>query len=144
MNLGNALATLGEQESETERLHEAIAAYRAALEEWTRERVPLQWATAQMNLGNALLRLGEREGGSAPLEEAVSAYRAALEEFDARAGTAPMGDDPDEPRQRVGDPRRAGERDSPAQGGDRGVGAGFDNRCDHLPGRTGSKRTIPA
>jgi hypothetical protein len=32
-NLGNALASLGERESETERLKEAITAYRAALEE---------------------------------------------------------------------------------------------------------------
>jgi hypothetical protein len=26
-----------------------------ALQEWTRDRVPLDWAMAQMNLGNALL-----------------------------------------------------------------------------------------
>ena len=53
-NLGNALLTLGERESGTARLEEAVAAYRAALEEWTRERVPLDWATTQNNLGNAL------------------------------------------------------------------------------------------
>ena len=79
-NLGNALATLGERESGTARLEEAVAAYRAALEEWTRERVPLHWAMTQMNLGNALTRLGGRESGTARLEEAVVAYRAALEE----------------------------------------------------------------
>ena len=44
----------GERESGTARLEEAVAAYRAALEEWTRERVPLDWATTQNNLGNAL------------------------------------------------------------------------------------------
>ena len=55
-------------------------AFRAALEEYTRERVPLDWATTQNNLGNALQWLGEREGGTARLEEAVVAYRAALEE----------------------------------------------------------------
>ena len=32
-NLGNALQTLGERESGTARLEEAVAAYRAALEE---------------------------------------------------------------------------------------------------------------
>ena len=58
----------------------AISAYRAALEERTRERVPLQWATTQSNLGTALSTLGERESGTARLEEAVQAYRAALEE----------------------------------------------------------------
>ena len=79
-NLGDALMELGERESGTARLEEAIAAYRAALEENTRERVPLEWAMTQNNLGNALLRLGERESGTARLEEAVAAYRAALEE----------------------------------------------------------------
>ena len=50
------------------------------MQEYTRERVPPQWATTQNNLGNALLRLGERESGMAQLEEAVEAYRAALQE----------------------------------------------------------------
>ena len=75
INLGNALQTLGERESGTARLEEAVAAYRLALEEWTRERVPLDWAMTQMNLGNALATLGERESGTARLEEAVAAYR---------------------------------------------------------------------
>ncbi|HXA70385.1 MAG TPA: hypothetical protein VNW24_08055 [Stellaceae bacterium] len=35
-NLGGALLRLGERESGTARLEEAVAAYRAALEEWTR------------------------------------------------------------------------------------------------------------
>ena len=47
MNLGNALPTLGERESGTTRLEEAVAAYRAALEEHTRARVPLEWARTQ-------------------------------------------------------------------------------------------------
>ena len=50
------------------------------MQEWTRERVPLQWAETQTNLGNALRVLGEREGGTARLEEAVSAFREALQE----------------------------------------------------------------
>lgn len=61
MNLGNALAVLGERQVGTARLEEAVAAYRLALEEWTRERVPLDWARTQTNLGNALAALGERE-----------------------------------------------------------------------------------
>ena len=51
-NLGIALRTLGERESGTARLEEAVAAYRAALEERTRARVPLEWARTQQNLGN--------------------------------------------------------------------------------------------
>jgi exonuclease VII small subunit len=79
-SLGIALRTLGARESGTARLEEAVAAYRAALQEWTRERVPLDWAMTQNNLGLALWTLGERESGTARLEEAVAAYRAALEE----------------------------------------------------------------
>ncbi len=79
-DLAISLQTLGERESGTARLEEAVAAYRAALEEITRERVPLDWATTQNNLGNALSTLGARESGTARLGEAVSAYRAALEE----------------------------------------------------------------
>jgi tetratricopeptide (TPR) repeat protein len=79
--LGTALARLGERESGTARLEEAVSAYRDALQEYTRARVPLQWAMTQMNLGTALARLGERESGTARLEEAVAAYRDALQEY---------------------------------------------------------------
>jgi tetratricopeptide (TPR) repeat protein len=79
-NLGDALGTLGERERGTAHLEEAVAAYRAALEEWTRDRVPRDWAATQNDLGNALERLGQRESGTARLEEAVAAYGAALEE----------------------------------------------------------------
>ena len=63
-NLGVALSVLGERVRGTARLEEAVAAYRAALEENTRERVPLDWAVTQNNLGNALRTLGERESGT--------------------------------------------------------------------------------
>ena len=79
-DLGNALQTLGKRVSGTARLEQAVEAYRAALEEMTRERVPLDWARIQMNLGVALRTLGARESGTARLEQAVAAYRAALEE----------------------------------------------------------------
>jgi tetratricopeptide (TPR) repeat protein len=79
--LGLATATLGEQKGDSAWLEEAVEAFRAALLEHTRERVPLDWGATQNNLGNALSRLGERESGTARLEEAVEAYRAALEEW---------------------------------------------------------------
>jgi hypothetical protein len=72
---------LGESESDTERLLQAVAAYRAALKERTRERVPLDWAMTQSNLGAALWRLGERESGTERLLQAVAAYRDALKEW---------------------------------------------------------------
>ena len=62
--LGNALSTLGERESGTERLEDALEAYRAALKERTRERVPLDWAMTQNNLGIALGR--SASGRAAP------------------------------------------------------------------------------
>jgi exonuclease VII small subunit len=61
-------------------LEEAVAAYRDALKEWTRERAPLQWAMTQNNLGTALMLLGERESGTGRLEEAVAALRDVLKE----------------------------------------------------------------
>jgi tetratricopeptide (TPR) repeat protein len=80
-NLGSALSSLGERESGTAKLEEAVVAYREALKELTRERVPLDWAWTQNNLGTALGSLGERESGTAKLEEAVAAYREALKEW---------------------------------------------------------------
>jgi tetratricopeptide (TPR) repeat protein len=79
-NLGNALWTLGQRESGTVRLEEAVTAYREALQERTRERVPLDWAMTQNNLGTALVTLGERASGTARLEDAVTAHREALQE----------------------------------------------------------------
>src|SRR5580693_1678152 len=76
-NLGAALQTLGGRESGTARLEEAVAAYREALKERTRGRVPLDWAMTQTNLGAALQALGERESGTARLEEAVAVSREA-------------------------------------------------------------------
>jgi tetratricopeptide (TPR) repeat protein len=71
---------LGERESGTARLKDAVAAFLSALEENTRDRVPLEWAGTQNNLGFTLWRLGERETGTSRLEAAVVAYHAALEE----------------------------------------------------------------
>ena len=80
VTLGNALFVLGERESGTARLEEAIEAYRSALEERTCESYPLDRATIQNELGTALAALGRRESGTARLEEAVAAFRSALEE----------------------------------------------------------------
>jgi tetratricopeptide (TPR) repeat protein len=80
-NLGTALTTLGERESGTARLDEAITTYREALKERTRERVPLNWAMTQNNLGSALQTLGARESSTTRLDEAVAAFREALKEY---------------------------------------------------------------
>ena len=76
----DALTTYGQQRGDSHALVEAVAAYRDALQERTRKRVPLDWAMTQNNLGTALSTLGERESGTARLNEAVAAYRDALQE----------------------------------------------------------------
>jgi tetratricopeptide (TPR) repeat protein len=81
INLGMALATLGEREKGTTHLQEAIATFRMALQEQAGHRRPLNWAATQNNLGNALAVLGAREGSPALLEEAVAAFREALKEW---------------------------------------------------------------
>jgi tetratricopeptide (TPR) repeat protein len=77
----DALGILGEQGGRNDYLHEATLGYREALNEYTRDRMPLDWAKTQNNLGVALMDLGEREAGTARLEEAVTAFREALTEY---------------------------------------------------------------
>ena len=98
----------------------------------TRERVPLQWATTQNNLGTALR--GSASGRAAPqrLEEAVEAYRAALQERTRERVPLQWASDPEQPRQRALDARRAGERHQRAGGGGRSLSrgaAGMDPRA---------------
>ncbi len=52
-HLGTALETLGERGDDAA-LKDSIAAYRAALEVYTRDRDPAHWAATQNNLGTAL------------------------------------------------------------------------------------------
>jgi Tetratricopeptide repeat len=59
-NLGNALSTLGERESGTGRLEEAVAAYRAALKEWTQAAAPYQHQIAQENFDRVNASLAQR------------------------------------------------------------------------------------
>jgi len=82
-NLGNALRTLGERQSGTERLEEAVAAFREALKEWTRDRVPVQWASTQVNLGIVYIAFFEKTGDAARRDTARSHVEAALEVFRA-------------------------------------------------------------
>jgi Tetratricopeptide repeat len=80
-NLGRALKTLGEREGGTPRLEEAVAVCCMALEESTRERVPLEWAQTQKNLGDALGLLAKRRKDFALLEEALACMRGAVDAY---------------------------------------------------------------
>jgi hypothetical protein len=61
------------------RLEEAVAAYRAALEERTRERVPLDWAATFGNQGLAMMVIADRTNDGALAETAVTQVAVAYE-----------------------------------------------------------------
>ncbi len=70
---------LGERESGTARLEEAVAAYRAALQENTREQVPLDWAESFGNQGVALMLIADRNNDAAGAETALLQIETAYE-----------------------------------------------------------------
>ena len=81
MNLGGALIMLGRRETGTDTLEKAAAAYREALKEDTRERVPLQFAYSEHGLANCLADLAERQKNAALMEDALAAMRAAADAY---------------------------------------------------------------
>ncbi|MCA8880206.1 MAG: tetratricopeptide repeat protein, partial [Rhodobacteraceae bacterium] len=81
-NLGNALRTLGQRETGTARLEEAVDAYRAALQERTRDRVPFLWAQTRENMALAHRAIFERTGDPADLDAARRAVAQALEIYE--------------------------------------------------------------
>jgi len=78
-NLGGVLQALGARESGTARLEEAVAAYREALKEQTRERAPLDWARSFGSEGVTLMLLAERRGDATMAETAFSQINAAFQ-----------------------------------------------------------------
>jgi len=68
---------LGERESGTTKLEEAVAAYRDALKERTRERVPLEWAISTGDLGVTSMQLAQRKRDAAMAQTAVIEIKAA-------------------------------------------------------------------
>ena len=58
-----------------------MTAFRDALEERTRERVPLEWAATLNDLGIALVSRSDREDGTIRLEEAETAIRKSFDVF---------------------------------------------------------------
>ena len=63
----------------TARLDEAVTAYREALKEYTRERVPLDWAMSTGNQGVAMMLLAERKRDVAMAKAALGQIEVALE-----------------------------------------------------------------
>ena len=87
--LGLAAGVLGDRLGQSDWLERSISAFRAALEERTRERAPLDWATTQMNLGDALWTLDKREIDAAKMEVVATILASGM---DKRTGkmTAPL------------------------------------------------------
>ena len=116
MNLGNALFRLGERESGTARLEEAVVAYRATLQEWTRERDPPHWARSSATW---LSRSGPLESGRPGPRGSRRPWpriRAALQEQTRELVPLDWAMAQNESRQRAFDPGRAGERDGATAG----------------------------
>lgn len=86
--LADALVT---DEERMDALAEALLCFDAALEEYTRDQLPMHWAGAQNNKGAALCSLGALLGGRAARQtftEALTCYDAALLDF--RREVAPL------------------------------------------------------
>lgn len=74
--IGNCFAVLWRLTGEDVRLERAIAIYRKALDEMTRDEDPLMWALMQNHLATAAEALaGKRRFSDEELETAVKAYR---------------------------------------------------------------------
>jgi uncharacterized caspase-like protein len=88
-NIGNVYRALGLRMTDLNiaagRHVQSVGAYLGALQELTRERVPLQWASVQQNLANAYLSLArlQRDSGTTQgyLRQAEEAQNAALQEM---------------------------------------------------------------
>ena len=133
-NLGVALGRLGERESGTARLEEAVQAFRAALEELTRERVPLNWAITQIQSRQCARKARRAGRRDSPARRGGRRLSGGAPRVHTRSGPAPMGDDTEQSRQRAfyargagGAERRASRRRSQriARRSRKGRGIGF-------------------
>jgi hypothetical protein len=127
----------GQRESGTARLDEAVTAFRAALQEWTRERVPLDWAMTQNNLGASLQTLGKRESGNRADRRSRHRLSRGAAGKDPRARAARLGRNTEQPRQRADGTGGARERHPAARRGGGGMGCMLDSHSNGLADRMG-------
>ena len=92
-NRGLVLTMLGERESGTEHLEEAVSAHSLGAGGANARTGAARLGGTQNNLADALLVTGRPGSGTARLEEAVAAFRAALGGTDARSAAARLGGD---------------------------------------------------
>ncbi|MGI6353447.1 MAG: hypothetical protein ACOX6M_17370 [Armatimonadota bacterium] len=82
-------------------LQRAIECYQAALRIYTEEAAPQDWATTQNNLGIRLQRACRRATRGENLRRAIERYEAALRVLHRGGGSPAVGDDPEQPGERI-------------------------------------------
>ncbi len=75
------LFILGKRSCSEETFQEAVSAFRSALEVYTKESFPTEWAKAQLGLSISLAYLAVLRNDSATAEEALKAATDSLEWF---------------------------------------------------------------
>ena len=86
-SLGYTFRNLGERETGSKKLHDAVDALQNALQESARERVPFKCAMTQHNLGLAFCSLAAKSKEESTLAKGSEAIRAALEIFEMSQAT---------------------------------------------------------
>ncbi|WP_164743007.1 caspase family protein [Mesorhizobium sp. Z1-4] len=76
--LAEVLVELGNRKQDNKLVQQAMAAYRASLQIWTRSSDPLSWAKVQMKIGDALHELAQMNAGQRHTRDAIVAYREAV------------------------------------------------------------------
>ena len=84
------LKDLGELESDPAQLREALTAFREVLKEYTRDKLPADWAATQYGIGKTLLILGQLESDPAQLKDAIKAFRDYLDVYVSRRAEDPL------------------------------------------------------
>jgi len=83
--LGIASRTSGVELKSKDSLNAAVASFQRTLNDWTRDRDPLEWAMTERNLADALDHLFGLDWHDAPLHPAMTAYQNALAIYESRS-----------------------------------------------------------
>lgn len=78
MNLGVVLAKFGHYAKDVSKIDEAVAEYGRALEVWTHDRFPFDWARTKGNIADALRSRFDLTGRDGDLSAAIESQQAAL------------------------------------------------------------------
>jgi tetratricopeptide (TPR) repeat protein len=88
--LGIANRTSGVELNSRDSLNAAVAHFQHTLDDWTRDRDPLEWAMSQRNLAVALSQQFGLDRHDAPLRPAITAFQNALAVYESRSDRLDM------------------------------------------------------